>query len=108
MFAATFAAIAAEVGMDERSVRRIVAAVLRRMATETDAGSTDVVLAALKQGLRANDFSTEMPTILRPARRFSVGVGSDGSRDARPADGLLSRPRGARPPRRFPGGHDDR
>ena len=72
----TFAAIAAELGIDERTVRRVVATVLRRMADETDASDTDEVLRALIGELRANYFSTEKATFSRVPRRFSRGVGS--------------------------------
>jgi hypothetical protein len=73
----SFAEIAAAEGIDERTVRRIVATVLRRMADETDASDPEELLRALIGGLRANYFSTENETISRIPRRFCRDLGSE-------------------------------
>lgn len=69
----TFEEIAAELGVDERTARRTVAAVLEKLrASLSDAADPDLVVRVLVLVLTERDFSSsDKPSFSRVARRFS-------------------------------------
>lgn len=70
----TFAAIADELGVDEATVRRIVASVLAKLRAGLDCHDPDVLVAVLELVLaerRAKILSSEEPGFSRVPRRFS-------------------------------------